>query len=162
MRQYGFDDDEPFVVIEKESGSVGSFLLGIALGAGVALLMAPQSGEQTRRDLQRRARRVRRAAQGAAENVAGSVTDTFQHARRQVEERLDAARAAVEMKKAQVTRAMEAGRIAAQEAREELERRIAETKAAYHAGSETARAERGQRPPLARRSAPTVDDGSDA
>jgi len=35
------------------------------------------------------------------------------------------------MKKEQVQRAMEAGRAAAQQAREELERRIAETKAAY-------------------------------
>jgi hypothetical protein len=35
------------------------------------------------------------------------------------------------MKKEQVQRAMEAGRAAAQQAREELERRIADTKAAY-------------------------------
>lgn len=34
--------------------------LGIALGAGVALLTAPQDGEQTRDDIRRRARRTRR------------------------------------------------------------------------------------------------------
>jgi hypothetical protein len=47
------------------------------------------------------------------------------------------------VKKEQVHRAMEAGRAAAQQAREELERRIAETKAAYQtpgdiAGTSTA------------------------
>jgi gas vesicle protein len=34
-------------------------LLGAALGAGAALLFAPQSGEQTRRDLARRSRHLR-------------------------------------------------------------------------------------------------------
>jgi hypothetical protein len=43
---------------------------------------------------------------------------------------------------------MEAGRAAAQQARDDLERRIAETKAAYRAGAEVARA--GTRPPIAR------------
>jgi hypothetical protein len=38
-----------------------------------------------------------------------------------------------------VSRAMEAGRAAAQQARDELERRIAETKAAYNAGVDVAR-----------------------
>src|SRR5207237_7920929 len=41
------------------------------------------------------------------------------------------ARQALEMKKQQVSRAMEAGRVAAQQARNDLERRIEETKAAY-------------------------------
>jgi len=43
------------------------------------------------------------------------------------------------MKREQVQRAMEAGRTAARQAREELENRIAETKAAYDAGVSVAR-----------------------
>jgi hypothetical protein len=43
-------------------------------------------------------------------------------------------RQAVDLKKQQVHRAMDAGRAAAREAREELEQRIAETKAAYRSG----------------------------
>ena len=43
------------------------------------------------------------------------------------------------MKRQQVQRAMEAGKAAAQEAREELEQRIAETKASYRAGAAVAR-----------------------
>jgi len=130
-RDYEFDDDEPFVVIEKQSGTLSSFFVGIAIGAGLALLFAPQSGVQTRRGLQRRARRAQRAARQMANDMTDTVVDTFHDARRRVEERIDTARQAIEVKKEQVHRAMEAGRAAAQQAREELERRIAETKAAY-------------------------------
>src|SRR5215210_3576991 len=111
--EYDFDD-EPFVVIEKESGGIGSFLLGIALGAGIALLFAPQAGAETRRGLQRSATRVRRAAEDVVDDVRETVTDPFQQARQQVEDKIESARQAVEMKKQQVAEAMEAGRAAAQ------------------------------------------------
>lgn|SRR5438045_908843 len=130
-RSYDFDDEEPYVVIEKQSGTLSSFLVGLAIGAGVALLFAPQSGERTRRGIQRRARRAQRAARQVANDVTDTVVDTFHDARRRVEEHIDTARQAIEVKKEQVHRAMEAGRAAAQQAREELERRIAETKASY-------------------------------
>src|SRR5690242_13684506 len=130
-RSYDFDDEEPYVVIEKQSGTLSSFFVGLAIGAGIALLFAPQSGVRTRRGLQRRARRAQRAARQVANDVADTVADTFQDARRRVEEKIDTARQAIEVKKEQVHRAMEAGRAAAQQAREELERRIAETKASY-------------------------------
>ena len=139
MREYHFDEDEPYVVIEKTEGSTGSFLIGLALGAGMALLFAPRSGVETRRELGRGARRVRDAAQGAAEELTGTVVDSFQEARQQVEERIDTARQAVELKRQQVSQAVHAGRAAAQQAREDLERRIAETKAAYDEGAATAR-----------------------
>jgi gas vesicle protein len=144
-RQYEFDEDEPFVVIEKQSGSLSSFFIGLAVGAGVALLLAPQSGVETRRRIKRRARRAKRAAQRVATDVTGTVADTFSDARRRVEEQIDTARTAIEVKKQQVQRAMEAGRAAAQQAREDLERRIAETKAAYQAGAEVAQSARATR-----------------
>lgn len=132
-------DDEPYVVIEQSSGSFGSFIVGIAIGAGVALLFAPDSGDATRRRLRRSARRVKRVAQERAEEIAGTVTDRYEHARRTVEDKLDAARSAIELKRRQAERAIEAGREAAQQARDDLERRIAETKAAYQAGADTVR-----------------------
>lgn len=144
-RHYDFDDEEPYVVIEKQSGTLSSFFVGVAIGAGLALLFAPQSGQDTRRGLQRRARRARRAARRMADDVTDTVVDTFQDARRKVEERIDTARQAIEVKKEQVQRAMEAGRAAAQQAREELERRIAETKAAYQTDS-SARTSEGPAP----------------
>ena len=135
-------DDEPYIVIEKHSGGVGDFLLGALIGAGVALLFAPRSGRETRADISRRAR----AAQDRVRDVAGDVTDqvvdTFETARSRIEEQIDSARSAVVNKKKQVTRAMEAGREAAHQARTDLERRLAETKAAYNAGADVARAGR--------------------
>lgn len=138
MRRVDYDD-EPAVIIERHSGGVGSFILGIAIGAAAALLLAPQSGADTRRDLRRRARRAQRAAQDIAGDISGRVSGTFEQARDRVEKGLDTARQAIDLKKRQVSRAMEAGRAAAQQARDELERRIAETKAAYSAGADVAR-----------------------
>lgn len=143
MSRYQFDEDQPYVVIERHSDAgVGPFLLGLALGAGAALLLAPRSGAATRRDIKRRAMRVRRAAEHVATDVTDTVVDTFQDARRRVEDQIDSARQVIDIKRQQVQRAMEAGRAAAQEAREELEQRIAETKAAYSAGGAVARAGR--------------------
>ena len=138
MRRVDYDD-EPAVIIERNSGGVGSFLFGVAIGAAAALLLAPQSGAATRRDIRRNARRARRAAQDIAGDISTRVNDTFDQARDRVEHGIDTARQAIDLKKRQVSRAMEAGRAAAQDARDELERRIAETKAAYNAGVDVAR-----------------------
>lgn len=136
MSRYEFEDDEPYVVIERHDGpSVAPFIVGLAVGAGLALLLAPRSGAATRRGIKRRANRVRRAAEQAVTDVKDGVVDTFDEARRRVEEQIDTARQAIDLKRRQVNRAMEAGRVAAQEARDELEQRIAETKAAYGAGT---------------------------
>lgn len=131
-----YDDDEPYVrepyvIVERREPGIGSFLVGIALGAGVALLLAPQSGEETRREIARRARRAQDAAQDFVEDVSGTVADKFQEVRATVEERIEATLDAVDHKKRRVSNAYHAGRAAAREARGELEQRIAESKAAY-------------------------------
>ena len=134
MGHIEYDDDEPLVVIERNEHSLGPFLVGLAVGAGMALLFAPRSGEETRRDIGIRARRVRLAATDFADSVATTVTDQIDDARSRVEEGIADARQAIDLKRQQVSRAVAAGRVAAEEARGELERRIAETKAAYHTG----------------------------
>ena len=144
MRHHHDDDDEPYVVIEKSSG-MGSFFLGLAIGAGLALLFAPQSGQETRRSIARGARRARQAAGDAVEGVTDKVADTFENARQKVEERIDAVRGAVQEKRDHVERAVRAGREAAQQARQDLERRLAETKAAYNAGAQVARDVRAEK-----------------
>jgi gas vesicle protein len=132
-----YDDDEPndrapYLVVERhESAGVGTFLIGLAVGAGVALLLAPQSGEETRRAVARRARRAQEAAQDFVGEVSGTVADKFQEVRASVEERIEATLDAVDDKKRRVSNAYHAGRAAAREARGELEQRIADSKAAY-------------------------------
>lgn len=135
MSRYEEDDEGPYVVIDRRPNSVGPFLIGLAIGAAAALLFAPRTGRATRRDIGRRALRVRRAAERVATDVTDGVVDTFQDARRKVEEQIDSARTAIDLKRQQVHRAMDAGRAAAHEAREELEQRIAESKAAQGAGN---------------------------
>lgn len=138
MSRYDFDD-EPYVVIERhEDAGVGPFLVGLAIGAGVALLFAPRSGRATRRDIKRRAMRVRDAAEQTVTDVRDNVLDTFEQARQRVEDQIETARSAVDLKKRQFTRAVDAGRAAAEEARLELEQRIAQSKASYRAGAEGA------------------------
>jgi len=131
MSEYDMDEDERYVVIERSEPGIGSFILGLAVGAGIALLFAPRSGEETRRDLQKRAKRVGDQAQDFVSEMTDSVSQTISSAKEKVENRIDSTRQAVELKKRQVSDAVDAGRAAAQQARVELEQRIAETKAAY-------------------------------
>jgi gas vesicle protein len=141
-------DGEPYIVIEKHSSGVGSLLLGVVIGAGVALLFAPQSGADTRRGIRRGVRRAGDTVKGAAQGVSDQVVDTFESARNRVEEQLESARTAIEIKKQQVARAVEAGREAAQQARGDLERRLAESKARHAAGGELAGGGRRTRIPV--------------
>ena len=59
-------------------------LIGALIGAGVALLFAPQSGEDTRRVIRRRAKRI---AAGATDRF-DDVKDRIRKARRRAEEAL--------------------------------------------------------------------------
>jgi gas vesicle protein len=139
MSRHEEDEDERYYVIEERGGGVGSFLLGAVVGAGIALLLAPQSGEETRRDIKRRARQVSDAARDAAGDLQDSVVDRYSKAKATVGTRIDSARQAIDLKKHQATEAIRAGREAAAQAREELEARLAATKAAYQAGADVAR-----------------------
>ncbi len=134
MSSYDWDEEDAYVVIERQQPGIGSFMAGLAVGAGLALLFAPRSGEATRRELERSARKVGNQAQSLVSDVTGTVNQTIQDARYRVENRIGAARDAVDLKRRQVTNAVDAGRLAAREARVELEGRIAETKAAYKEG----------------------------
>ena len=112
MRDY--DVDEPYVVIQERSSDVGSFLLGLAIGAGVALLFAPRTGDQIRGEIKRRVKDV-------GDKAAGS----FSEAREKVEQRLESARLALEEKKQRMTVAVAAGRAAARQAAREARREMA-------------------------------------
>lgn len=122
-------DDGPYYVIERQSGGgVGPFLLGALLGAGVALLFAPRTGEETQREIKERATKLR----GAAE-------EKMREAQAQIEERLDQARADLMERVDAVRDAVDSGRHAAREARDELEEKLERSKTAYRAGVDAAR-----------------------
>lgn len=139
MEQASDEDMEGRVVVVKRSNGISPFLIGLAVGVGLALLFAPASGADTRRRLARGARRVRRAASDVADGVKDKVTDTFDAARERVVDHIDSARDSITAKRGQVERAVTEGRAAAQQARQDIEKRLAETKAAYQAGARVAR-----------------------
>ena len=58
------------IIIEQQSGSgLGWLVFGAAVGAGVALLLAPASGEDTRKELRRRARELQLSAADAIDGL---------------------------------------------------------------------------------------------
>ncbi len=90
-------DDAQYVLIERKGGSsFGAFVWGAALGAGIALLMAPRSGVQTRNELRAGVQKLRNRAEGAVRTAHDSVTDRFDGVRTDVRVRMDAAREAFE------------------------------------------------------------------
>lgn len=61
--------------VRKQTRILGAFALGGLLGAGLALLLAPQSGKKTREMITRKASKARRQTEDLTEEVA----DTFKN-----------------------------------------------------------------------------------
>ena len=132
-RKRGLMSEElgPYVVVEKRNTGFAAFLLGGLVGAGVALLLAPKTGEETQRDLRDGARRLRDDAEGKLSDLRGNLEDGYGRARGEVGERVGAARESVRERQHKAGEAIKAGKDAARQARSDLEGRIAESKAAY-------------------------------
>ena len=60
--------------IRSAAGKCGNWLAGGAIGAAVALLLAPQSGQRTRRLIRRKAERY---VQDAGDDVAEKTRDLY-------------------------------------------------------------------------------------
>ena len=117
------DNDQHTVIIEKDGRpEIGAFLLGALVGAGIALLFAPSSGQETQRRIREQARRLRTLTEDRVRNL-----------REDLGTRLESAR-----------KAADHGRLAATDARAELEDKLARSKAAYRAGLDAAREEYGR------------------
>jgi gas vesicle protein len=120
------DDDQIIIVEEGDSSGLSAFLLGAAIGAGLALIFAPQTGAETRQSIKRGAQKA-----GEATKRAGvKVSDALAQAKADLESRIDSARSSIDLKKVQVSRAVDAGREAARAARDDLERRMSEQRSA--------------------------------
>ncbi len=132
-------DGEDEIIFRDSGGGTKMFLAGLAVGAVIALLVAPQSGVETRREIKKRAEKARRRAIRAASELSETVKDRFDDAKEFVGDEFETAKHTLEVKKRQVGRAVEAGREAARETRDSLARQVAETKAAFDAGVTTAR-----------------------
>lgn len=99
----------------KEDGGFGSgsmllsFLLGGVVGAGLALLLAPQSGEETRRQIREFADDVKDKSNAYLNEAKGTVSSY-----------VDKGKGFYEEKKSLVTSAIEAGKEAFEKEKEKL------------------------------------------
>ncbi len=125
MRDY--DDDVPYIVIERSGSGLVPFVWGALLGAATALLLAPKSGAETQRELKDRARRPRERAEEKVEELQGSLQDVLSEGRRQVEEKLEVAKRGFAESRSRAQEAVDAGRKAAQAARSEFEGQPSQT-----------------------------------
>lgn len=122
-------EDVPHIIIERDGGGgLGSFILGALVGAGLALLFAPQSGEETQEEIKARANKLKDAAQERVRDAQERLEHRLADARENVRHRVD-----------DVKHAVDSGRKAAVEARDDLERKLERSKAAYRAGIQAAR-----------------------
>ncbi len=90
-------DDRDVTVIESDSsGGIRWFLLGAAVGAGLGLLFAPQSGERTRRDLVRRGRTLRDKAEELVDEYRDDVVAEVQEGKSKLQRTASTARESME------------------------------------------------------------------
>jgi gas vesicle protein len=121
-------EDKPVIIVERSSGGLGGFLIGLLMGAGAALLFAPQSGEETRRVLKDRSRQLRDDAQAKAEEWREQVGEGYGRARDRIDDGVQAARRGLRDTRDGAQDALDAGKAAVHSARDELERRLAESR----------------------------------
>ena len=137
-------DEMPYIVIERRSGGMGPFVWGALLGAGVALLLAPRSGQETQEEIRRTATRLRTGVEDRVNYARDSVTGAVTRTRDRVQGRVDNVRDALETRADRARGAFESGRRVARDARSEIERRVADAKHTYQSAAERVR---GPRPP---------------
>jgi len=121
-------EQQPVMVVERSDSGLGAFFLGLAIGAGVALLFAPASGAETRQRLRQRGREMLDAAGRKAEELRGLAEEEYEKGRSRVEEGIAGVRRSLDERREAARDAVDAGRGAVQSARDELERRLSESR----------------------------------
>ena len=98
----------PETVVNKNTAA--AFIAGGLLGAGVALLLAPQSGRKTRRDLVHLAEKTRNKVEAAQIELRRSIDNIVGDATESIEEGLNRGIDWTDNKIAELQRALDAGR----------------------------------------------------
>jgi gas vesicle protein len=82
---------------EKNAMSImTAFIVGGLIGAGVALLMAPQSGEDTRQLIKRQAEETRHRAEAAADDLIHQTREKAEDLRNQGKHMAERGRSTIE------------------------------------------------------------------
>jgi gas vesicle protein len=86
-----------------------AFLIGGAVGAGIALLYAPQSGRDTRKDIAKTARRVKKETVHLVEDAVDSINDFASDVQDKVSDIIDRGKDLSDDAKKEVLRNLEQG-----------------------------------------------------
>ena len=95
---------------DQKENTIVAFAAGALLGAGVALLLAPQSGKKTRRDVRRLGKKALNKTQALRLELSRSIDSMADDVWERVREEMDRGRDWTESTVAEVQRALEAGR----------------------------------------------------
>ena len=108
---------------EKRGGSRSllTLLAGGLVGAGIALLYAPLSGEETRRYLRLQKERARNRARNLTESVKENVSEIIEEVRGTIDKLIEEGLELTKEKKAELLAAIEAGRKAMDAERKRLD-----------------------------------------
>lgn len=120
------DDNREVIVVERDggAGSLWWLMLGGAVGAGLALLFAPQSGARTRRQLAKRLAKLRDSAEDAYEELREAIDPDEEGVHRSLSETEEEAKGDEESEEP-------APRRGGTPARLELEKRLAAARARH-------------------------------
>jgi gas vesicle protein len=96
---------------KNNAAMVGALMLvaGGIIGAGVALLFAPQSGKRTRRDIARYTKRVKHKAEEAVDDLADAVSELAETVSDKTAEIVDRGKDYASEKKKEILEAIEEG-----------------------------------------------------
>ncbi len=108
---------------------LAGFLLGGIVGAAVALLMAPQSGEETRSELRERGFELRERGATLTDDARQRAATMAEEGQKRASEMQERSRLALEEQKSRLQEAIDAGKQAAAQRRNDLMGRFEQDKA---------------------------------
>lgn len=87
----------------------GAFLIGGLIGAGIALLYAPKSGRQTRRDISKAAKRIKNDTVELVEDTIHAINDFASDVKDRTTEIIDRGVELSDTAKKEILRSLESG-----------------------------------------------------
>jgi gas vesicle protein len=94
---------------EDNTKIAGAFLIGGLIGAAVALLYAPKSGRETRKDIARTAKKVKKETVHLVEDVIDSINDFAGDVKDKVSDIIDQGKDLSESAKKEILKNLEDG-----------------------------------------------------
>jgi gas vesicle protein len=122
-----FDKKEASMDENNNNAMVGALMLvaGGIIGAGVALLFAPQTGKRTRKDIVRLAKKTRYKAEDVVDNFTDTLSDMVEAVGEKASDILDQGKDLAYDAKKEVLRAIEDGQARLEKQRAKLAKLIA-------------------------------------